>query len=170
MGDVAKGLNAATAAVIEQSIGADDGPWREGQQLPLLENGAEVVELLNGRPTKPARGRPPGAKNKRTEAWVDYLAAKYSDPREVLAQCYSRNTHSLALELGCTVLEAYKVQQAAATALLPYVAQKQPQALEVKHRSGIFVAIMGLTEVADADPADLPEDDYNPAQIEHESY
>jgi len=78
-----------------------------------------------------ARGRPRGSKNKRTEAWQDYILGRHQSPLVVLAETYSRPVEELAAELGCNRLEAFKMQILAARELAPYLHQKQPTALNV---------------------------------------
>lgn len=76
-------------------------------------------------------GRPKGAKNKSTKEWVDFFLSKVKEsPLIALGRLYSENTELLARRLCCKRLDALKMQVAAANAVLPYVHQKQPIAIE----------------------------------------
>ena len=122
---------AASLLAAEREAAAKEEAKRQAQlsMLPVSERG-DRDDLAPEGPAR--RGRPPGAKNKRTEAWQDYLLGKYRSPLEVLAQTYSRPTAELARELGCTLLEAFKEQIAAAKDLAPFLHQKMPQAIDLK--------------------------------------
>lgn len=111
------------------------------QPKALRSNTAENVSETRG------VGRPKGSKNKNTEAWREYLLAKYSSPLEVMASTMTRKVRDLAIELGYIVygdqgvllrkaspeeLEAcLKIQLSCAKELAPYVHQKQPQAIDL---------------------------------------
>lgn len=93
-------------------------------------------------------GRPPGAKNKNTEAWREYLLSKYRNPLEVLAQTYSCSIEQLARALGKTTaltfdqaVELYKLQITAAKELAPYLNQKMPMAVEAGENGLIQLVI-----------------------------
>lgn len=77
-------------------------------------------------------GRPKGARNKSTKEWVDYFMNKIGEsPLIVLGKLYTKDTKELAREMCCDRLDALKMQISAASAVLPYVHQKQPVAIEV---------------------------------------
>lgn len=124
----------------------------EQQDLPLMESGrdvnhveaVEVDDLEAGE--KRGRGRPKGSKNKRTEDWTEYLLNNYRSPLIMFAETYSRPTAALALELHCTLEEAFKIQMDAAKQLAPYVHQKLPQAIEIESDKGLVNLTMIVTE------------------------
>lgn len=93
------------------------------QQLSLLPTPA-IEGLLT--PPKRGKGRPRGAMNKATADMVAFIRARYTDPRIFLAETYSRPVEELARELGCSKLDAFEIQAAAAKDLLSYVASKMP--------------------------------------------
>jgi len=115
----------------------------EQQSLPLIETGRDVDHLeavemdLDDNGEKRGPGRPKGSKNKRTEDWTEYLLNNYRSPLIMFAETYSRPTAGLALELHCTLEEAYKIQMDAAKQLVPYVHQKLPQAIEIDTDKGL---------------------------------
>lgn len=135
-GDAANGLATAVAAAMAEA-GAD-APVERAVQLPLLP--AEEVAAL---PEDPAvrraalvkgargRGRPPGAANRKTTDWAEFIQARYTSPLVFLAETYSRAAGDLAIELGCTKLEAFQVQVRAATDLAPYLHGKAPVQVNV---------------------------------------
>lgn len=132
-------------AAIDALVGADPGRVAEEPEqfefedllgLPRPENGlseasragVEVTALLGTR----RAGRPPGARNRKTREWVDYLLARYPSPLEGLLQLASTPVAVLAQALGCTPLEALQAQTRAREAALPYLHQKLPQELTVR--------------------------------------
>lgn len=116
---------------------------QEAEQLPLLPG--PLGEAAEGGEAKSlgARrgpGRPPGAKNRKTSEFVEFLERQgYRHPLLVLAETWSRPVDELAATLGCKRLDAFQVQQRALIDSLPYWASKAP--LDVK------VALPGLTLV-----------------------
>lgn len=112
------------------------------EQLPLLplpfdKQIAEKNLLPRG------AGRPPGAKNKNTEQWRDYLLARYASPLEGLAQTMSLPIEDICKMLSCTKLEAFKLQIMAMKELAPYVHQKMPLAIEAGE-GGLINLVMNV--------------------------
>jgi len=102
----------------------------EPEQLGLFEPAqTELGRVMQG--ARRGRGRPPGARNKRTERTVAWLLGKHRDPREVLLEIAEANPFDLAAEFGCTPLEALQEKRHAATAVLPYVAERRPIAINL---------------------------------------
>lgn len=75
-------------------------------------------------------GRPKGAKNKSTREWVEYFLNQCSSPLIFLGKLMTEDTASLARRMCADRIDALKVQVGAANALLPYIHQKQPLAIE----------------------------------------
>lgn len=76
-------------------------------------------------------GRPKGAKNKSTKEWVDYfLSTVKESPLIFLGKLYAQETTLLAKKMNCDREDALKLQISAANAVLPYIHQKQPIAIE----------------------------------------
>ncbi len=144
---------AATAAGIRaavEAVGAGEPP-KPAEQLalmPLPAIGGAVT--LDDAPEGPNRGpgRPPGARNKRTEEWIGYLSSRYRSPLVVLAEIYSRPTEEIARALQCKKAEAFGMQLEAAKQSLPYWHQKLPQAIEIEGRN-----LVGLTLIVQDAPA-----------------
>lgn len=108
--------------------------------LPDISSGKETgrgnVSALgltgSGELDKKAPGRPKGARNRSTEEWRRYFLSKHKSPLMVLGELYNKPLEELKDELKCERLEAFKLQLSAAQAVLPYVHQKQPLAIEDK--------------------------------------
>lgn len=144
-----EGIDAALGRVV---VGAP--PVGPARQLPLPVVGADergahegllaaVDRVMRGGNEVQQRGpgRPAGAPNKRTTAWVEYLLNQYSSPLVVLAETYSRPVNELAKELGCDRESAYRLQIAAAQALAPYLHQKQPLAVQIDAKGVVHLTI-----------------------------
>lgn len=120
-----------------------------GEQLPLLplsNSGAGAPQNAGADDTRRGVGRPPGSKNKNTEAWVKFLLSQYASPLEVMAATMTRKVRDLAIDLGYIVMrdgvqirhatpdelrECLKIQLSCAKELAPYIHQKQPQAVDL---------------------------------------
>lgn len=128
-------------------------------QLPLLPAGDDGGEALRRAVEGPrGPGRPAGSPNKRTEAVVEYMLARYRSPLEALAGIYSKPVGDLAAELAelvggsrpswSQILELLRLQIAAAKELAPYLHQKQPTAVEVEGSGAIPIGIFLSPEAA----------------------
>lgn len=88
------------------------------------------------------RGRPKGARNRRTTDLVRFLAARgYRSPAEVLAETCSMPVEMLAKELDCGKADAFKLQLDAAKALAPYLHQRQPIAVDLEAKGDLSLSI-----------------------------
>lgn len=147
------GLKTAVAGVIEAQGGVavpDLMPVEQLDLLPLRKAGADGQTEIQDLPSRGA-GRPPGAKNRRTQEMADYLLSRYQSPLVALAETYSRNVRDLAKELACDKLEAFKLQIAAAKELAPYLHQKLPIAIDTGEKGLIHLTInAGSAEAAQA--------------------
>jgi hypothetical protein len=140
---------ALAAAIAAQGEGDGSG---EPEQLDLLglpapATAAQRAELerfvAERRP-----GRPKGSRNRRVTQMVDYLLHQYADPRAVLLQIAQTDVGELIARLGCTPLEAIQEKRLAAIGVLPYVAQRQPLAIDVRNRSVVYLTINEGGQVA----------------------
>ena len=134
---------------------APERPWPVPEQasLPLA---SEEGNLLPPKPEPPkrGRGRPEGARNKRTQEVADYLLSRYRSPLEVLAETYSLPVEVLAQKLGCTRYEAKKLQLAAADKLAPYLHQKQPVAIDPGDGGLVSLVIQAAGPAGGSAPAE----------------
>jgi hypothetical protein len=140
-GDQKQGIAAAVAGM---DVGSP--PGEGAAQEPLFADDFERADApspfadVDERRGRRGGGRPPGAKNKRTEEWATYILSRYRSPLIALAEIYSRPVHELARDLDCEALDALKVQRDAAAALAPYIHQRMPQAVHIdERRVGVLV-------------------------------
>lgn len=99
-------------------------------------------------------GRPPGARNKRTTQWAEYLLSRYASPLEVLAQIAVARVEDLKAQLACTALEAFQEKRHAAVALAPFLHQRQPLALNLTERKVVYLTIQQDSGAGSAVPND----------------
>lgn len=78
------------------------------------------AEALNLR----GRGRPKGAKNKKSAALREYIAARYGNPVCLLMARAVADVRSLAAELGAEPLDVWKEQNDILKSVLPFVMEK----------------------------------------------
>jgi|SRR5579862_6449925 len=146
MSDTGKGTATAIAMAVEAMPEPEEPEQLDLLGLPMTIAG-ESLELRRG------RGRPPGSRNKRTLAQAEFLLRQYADPRAVLLQIAQAPVDELVAKLGCTALEALQEKRLAAIGVLPYVAQRQPLAVDVTNRSVVYLTIQdgaaGPVESAD---------------------
>ena len=122
------------------------------EQLSLLPSKATQDMLADDkRAERRGPGRPAGSKNKSTDDWVRFISHNYRSPLLFLADSYTRPLAVLAAELGCDLLDAFKIQVAAAKELAPYLHQKQPVAVQID-ASGVISLIIETGAPALADP------------------
>lgn len=139
------GLATAVAA-----IGVGEPPAAgvaEQAELPLPKGPLRPARLADGTeaasaPRVPGRpGRPVGRMNKSTEAWRDYLLARYQSPLIGMAETINRRASDLALELGCDPVEAFKLQIACMRELAPFLHSKMPVAVQMAGQAPIPLVI-----------------------------
>jgi len=73
---------------------------------------------------------------------VSQLLQTFRDPRAVLLEIASTETQALAEQLGCTLTEALGERRLAAQTVLPYVAQKLPVQVDMRHTRAIHLNIV----------------------------
>lgn len=127
------------AAAVEQAM-ADQpaAPIARVEQLPLLPAN-DLDDLPEGRAARQAAmraprkaGRPAGAVNRSTKEWREFLLQRYPSPLQVLCETYNRAVSDIAAELGCTRLEAFRIQIQAAAEAAPYLHGKMPVEVHVQ--------------------------------------
>jgi hypothetical protein len=140
-----------TAAVVAAAVEAAEPEWFEPEDVPLplglVDSDGRAQRSAPGQVVaKRGAGRPPGARNKRTEAFREYLLSRYRSPLTVLAEIYTRPVADLARELACPVKDALKMQMDAARELAPYLHSKAP--IEVTGKDGQAVSLVVLLGLA----------------------
>lgn len=145
----AKARKTGLDAVVDRAVSEPQaGPVAVPEQVSLLPLAVvgELGEDAAGEPVPalPRRGgRPVGARNRKTQEWVDFILRRYPSPLVALAETMSRPVGELAHELGCTKLEAFDRQIEAAKHLAPYLHQKLPTELNVATRPGVNLVLSG---------------------------
>jgi hypothetical protein len=101
------------------------------EQLPLFEppsfgaeNPAIGVVVARAEAERRGPGRPPGALNKSTRDLRQWLLGRGVHPLETLMRWGMHSPHSLAIELGCSKLEAFDRLKAVWAELVPYFVPK----------------------------------------------
>lgn len=141
-----------TQPATSQAIAAAIEPEDEPDQLGLFAEPETDAGRMKVAYLPRGRGRPPGARNKRTERTIAWLLSRHKDPREVLLEIAQANVADLAALAGCDLFQALQEKRLAATAVLPYVAQRQPLALDVTNKSVVYLTIQeGAGELAQGD-------------------
>lgn len=126
------------ADAIAEQLDDDD------RQLGLFAPPATEAGRLKiaGIATRIGPGRPPGARNKRTEATVAHLLQRYRDPRAVALERIQMHPADLAAVLGCTLFEASQEQRLYLQAVMPFLhARITPEVID--NRSVIYLTING---------------------------
>jgi hypothetical protein len=107
------------AARIAGERAAADGDQVEAFELPTRFD-VTSPELDRAR----RRGRPPGAVNKSTKAFRDWILARGEHPLQWMMRWAGHTPESLARELNCTLVEAFDRLKALHEGLAPYFAAK----------------------------------------------
>lgn len=136
-------------------------------QLALLPEVAEAEGEAGGK--RPAH-RPPGSRNKGTQAWRDLLLSRHGSPLLRLARFYDCDTLALAKALGCKPLEAAEFQRKCAEGVMPYVHGKMPvedangnavlpviQLVDPASAAAALAAVSGGAPVLDLEPLEMAE-------------
>lgn len=136
----------AAVAVVSAALPPEeeDEAQRSLWDEPESAGGQSKVAHVNRGP-----GRPKGARNKRTERTVAWLMSKHRDPRECLLAVTDMHPADLAHLLGCSFHEAVQEQRLCASVVLPYVAQRQPLAIDVTNKSVVYLTINEGGQVGD---------------------
>lgn len=129
-----------TQAAVERALAEKPIEIAEDEQIELLPD-LIGTKKGDGRAQSGKVGRPAGATNKRVTEYANYLLSRYSSPLEVLAQIATARVDDLKKEIGCTKLAALQEKRLAAMALLPYVHQKMPVAVDVTNRKIVQLVI-----------------------------
>ena len=132
----------------------------------VLGHSAEQLALLPARPSETAAeavasgerriGRPPGARNRRTQDMVRWLldVRGLKPPLEFLLEVTGKTTAEL-VDMGVKAEEALKLKVHAAVAALPYVHQKQPMAVEAVGKTAGLLVLPGEGGTAEEQAADM---------------
>ena len=107
------------------------------------------------------RGRPPGAKNKRTDDFAKWINGFGQHPAITLMQISSTDTEVLVGLSGKSYLECLDRRIRCAEALLPYLESKKPVAVDMTFSGVADLIIQGVTH-SDGEIAEMLEGDFLP--------
>ena len=103
----------------------------------------EAIKQVPGTIAKQHGGKPTKRERKSFQIYtVSQLMESFRDPRAVLMEIASTDTHTLAEQIGCTLMEALGERRLCAQAVLPYVAQKLPVQVDMRHTRAIHLNIV----------------------------
>jgi hypothetical protein len=116
-----------------------------GRMAPHATRADKIVrQAANKAPgtiTKQNRGHP--SKRKSFKVWtVSQLLERYQDPRAILLEIASTPTAQLAEQMHGTLADALAERRLCAQAVLPYVAQKLPVQVDMRHTRAIVLNIV----------------------------
>jgi hypothetical protein len=140
---IARGIAAAAAEAGERQLELLDlaPPIRStGGQADQVR--AQIAEAARVR----GRGRPLGAQNVLTKQAKEWITRVVGDPLVESARWLLHTPASLAQELSCTLIEAFRLQQAIREGLLPYMHSKLAPVGEDGRALPLFQLIMGGIE------------------------
>lgn len=128
---------------------ADAGALTPPEEQGCLFDGAP--EAINGKkenlsasvPAKRGKGRPLGAKNKKTAEVREWLIGRYGSPLAALAKRAYGNTRDIARELGADPFEVWKEQGKLLIGLLPFIHEKMTP--DVQQAVLMKLSISGVT-------------------------
>lgn len=113
-----------------------------GEQLQLMpDDGLPDDDQAGEAGAAGKKGRPPGARNKKTEEFVAFVRAIGGDPMIGLAKASATDPLTLAKALGAKPFEVWKLQQELRKALLPYFHAARPAELKVAGGGALAVAV-----------------------------
>lgn len=106
-------------------------------------------------------GRPKGSRNRRTEAVAAWLLSQHRHPLAVMAEAYSMAPAAFLAAAGFKhdekgdddapcysndlLFEALKLQMRMAEVVAPYLAQKQPQAVQLDAQGSVQISLGGVS-------------------------
>lgn len=135
----------AAAAEHQANVTAAAGAQVELFQAPTRHTGrrAEVLQLALR--DRAGAGRPPGSANLATKEFREFLLGRGVSPLVQLMRWSMHTPTSLADELKCSRLEAFRLLKELWAELAPYLHQRMPQAIEVDQRSAGMLVLGSIT-------------------------
>lgn len=108
--------------------------------------------------SKQHRGKPSSRKS--FKVWtVSALLERYQDPRAILLEIASTPTAQLAEQMNASLADALAERRLCAQAVLPYVAQKLPVQVDMRHTKAIHLNIVDDRQYAELVEVAAAEDD-----------
>jgi hypothetical protein len=143
------GIGGAIAPLIGEA------PAETAEQLDLLAQEPFLGEIRREGRSIGRVGRPPGARNKRTQEWADYILSRGRSPLEALAEVVNTPLEDLRAKLKCDLLEAAEFWRKCVEALAPYVHQRMPQAVQVDGANAGLITIINMSAPRVDEPEQL---------------
>lgn len=142
MSEIKSGVPTALAAALEQRAEPPEAEQMDllGLPEPRTADGVAFIAQRTGK-----AGRPLGARNKRTQKTVEWLMSVYQDPRAVLLAIAQAPVDELCARLNCKPMEALQEKRLAAIGVLPYIAQRQPLAVDFTERKIVYLNLIDGT-------------------------
>ena len=153
-------LAAAKAAAEGEQVELFDIPTRfvgvRGAPAATIAR-ADALPALERAAAQHRRGRPPGSANRSTKEWREYLLKRGVHPLEQMMRMAMHSEESLAIELGCTPLEAARLLFDYRKALAPYFAAPMVPVDDAGQAVPFFQMVFGgLGGVAAGSGGDIP--------------
>jgi hypothetical protein len=134
-----------------------------GPEQPALFEGEEGLPAV-AEPPRFGKGRQPGARNLRSEAYAALLVSRYGDPLVIATKIAAKNmldreiVEELAKTWGCSRYEAVKLWAAINRDVQPYLHQTLPRAVVLNPGApgGDRVLLEAEGELIDITPTDDP--------------
>lgn len=133
----------ATELATTKAIDAGIGDEPEPEQLSLIDQQPETAagQRKLGEVTRRGPGRPPGARNRRTEATARWFLGRHKHPIDALLEVVDTHPADLAGLLKCTLAEAQTERRLCAIGALPYVASRMPISVDLTNHQVVHLQI-----------------------------
>lgn len=143
------GLDGALAQAIKDAPSPIEA---EAEQLSLLAQEPLLGEIRR-EGVVVNRGRPPGARNKRTEDLASYILQRHRNPIIAAAQIVDTPIPELAKALNCDRLEAAEYWRKCVELVARYTLQAMPQAVKVDASTAGTLMVINLNAPRPGDNA-----------------
>ncbi len=110
----------------------------------------KAIQRTPGSIAKQGRGQRSHKERKHFQVYtVSQLLETFRDPRAVLLEIAETDTFALAEKLGCSPIDALAERRLCAQSVLPYVAQKLPIQVDMRHTKAIHLNIVDDRQYAE---------------------
>jgi hypothetical protein len=113
---------------------------------PNVASATARAAKKTGATIKPTPQRQAAKRSAATIFTVSQLLERYRDPRAILLEIAGMDTAKLAEQTGCSLIEALQERRLCAMAVLPYVVQKLPTQVDMRHTRAITVNLLDKDE------------------------
>jgi len=136
----------------------------------------DAIKRTPGSVTKQGRGQPSKRRKGFSVYTVSRLMEEFRDPRAILLEIASQDTHALAAEMQSSLMDALAERRLAAMAVLPYVASKMPVSVDMRTSRTIhlnlvtesqYEELVAVAATEDADSDSFSMQLISSAPVEH---